>query len=181
MSLEHKLEIWVPPVFDDTHTAIYDTPAPSIFATEQFQEWLATLTYTDSTIPMAMAYRESALICLYGGVFQPPRLLQIPRRATIALNCCLAAVNHSGFLHGLLWPLFIASCQAIIPKTRALSTTIFKKLEICRGMPNISRAFSAVQEVWKRYDLAEYSDFTSLFAEHWEVMCKTMDGDLVCI
>ena len=53
----------------------------------------------------------------------------------------------------LLWPLFVAACEAISDSDRALARTAFNAVERRQGMANIGRAWEIVQEVWRRADV----------------------------
>jgi hypothetical protein len=52
----------------------------------------------------------------------------------------------------LLWPLFVAACEALTEEDRALAMGVFGGTERRQGMNNIMRAFDVVQEIWRRVD-----------------------------
>jgi len=55
-------------------------------------------------------------------------------------------------MSALLWPLFVASCEASSDEDRAMAIVAFGGTERRQGMNNIARAWEVVQEVWRRYD-----------------------------
>lgn len=113
----------------------------------------------------AEAYRHSALIYLY-------RIIQcrscenthVQERVRLSLAACSNVVSNaeqcpdfSGPMAALLWPLFVASCEAITEADRATSQQIFFGIERRQGMRNIVRAWEVVQDIWQRRDLGETS------------------------
>lgn len=107
-----------------------------------------------STLNNALAYRHSALVYLYRSVYGHPRghhLVQT--HAHVALTHCVATVSHQGPMGALLWPLFVAACEAISDSDRTLARTAFSAVERRQGMANIGRAWEIVQEVWRRADV----------------------------
>lgn len=55
----------------------------------------------------------------------------------------------------LLWPLFVAACEAVSDKDRELAKQAFEKVRKRQGMRNIERAWEIVREVWRRADGVE--------------------------
>jgi hypothetical protein len=55
----------------------------------------------------------------------------------------------------LLWPLFVASCEATDTADRELSRQAFAAIRQRQGMTNIERARCIVEEVWRRADSGE--------------------------
>lgn len=55
----------------------------------------------------------------------------------------------------LLWPLFVAACEAVSPEDRELAARAFAATKKRQGMMNIERAWDIVQEVWQRADKFE--------------------------
>lgn len=58
-------------------------------------------------------------------------------------------------MSALLWPLFVAACEAVTEEDRKLALAAFGGTERRQGMNNIARAWEIVQEVWRRKDLAD--------------------------
>ena len=58
----------------------------------------------------------------------------------------------------LLWPLFVASCEAASLGDRGLARQAFVAVERRQGMMNIERAWVIVQEVWRRADYEEANE-----------------------
>lgn len=52
----------------------------------------------------------------------------------------------------LLWPLFVAACQAVTEQDRELARDAFQLVEKRQGMINIKWAWDIVQEVWRVAD-----------------------------
>ena len=55
----------------------------------------------------------------------------------------------------LLWPLFVAACEAVSAEDRELAARAFAATKKRQGMMNIERAWDIVQEVWRRADVFE--------------------------
>ena len=101
----------------------------------------------------ALAYRHSALVFLYRTIYNYPRDHPIVQTHThTSLIHCAETANHGGPMGALLWPLFVASCEALNPEDRERSEVVFAALHRRQGMVNISRAWTVVTEVWKRVD-----------------------------
>ncbi|KAG5974643.1 hypothetical protein E4U55_008131 [Claviceps digitariae] len=104
----------------------------------------------------ALAYRHSALVYLYRTIYNSPRRNPIVQHhASVSLVHCKATVLHEGPMGALLWPLFVASCEAVDTIDRHSARDTFQGITRRQGMANIDRAWEVVQEVWKRADKAE--------------------------
>lgn len=104
----------------------------------------------------ALAYRHSALVYLYRTIYNSPRRNPIVQHhASVSLVHCKATVLHEGPMGALLWPLFVASCEAVDTTDRHSAHDSFQGIARRQGMANIDRAWEVVQEVWKRADQAE--------------------------
>jgi hypothetical protein len=119
---------------------------------------LAQETRIQSILSNAEAYRHSAFVYLYRTIHGSPRdHPTVQRHAHLSLAACssvvsLAAQCHDGPMSALLWPLFVASCEAATPADRALAQAAFGGTERRQGMNNIMRAWAVVREVWSRAD-----------------------------
>lgn len=101
----------------------------------------------------ALAYRHASLVYLYRTVLARPRAHPtVQTHARRALAHCVATVRHRGPMSALLWPLFVAACEAVTPRDRALAERAFVEVERRQGMRNIERAWGIVGEVWRRGD-----------------------------
>jgi len=58
-------------------------------------------------------------------------------------------------MSALLWPLFVAACEAMTEEDKALAVDAFGGTERRQGMNNIIRAWEVVQEVWRRVEEGE--------------------------
>ncbi|KAK2595082.1 hypothetical protein QQS21_007213 [Conoideocrella luteorostrata] len=116
----------------------------------------AKLQELQSIFNTALAYRHSALVYLYRTIYDSPRAHPVVQHhASVSLVHCKATVQHEGPMGALLWPLFVASCEAIEPSDRELAREAFRGIDHRQGMTNIGRAWEAVREVWNRADEAE--------------------------
>lgn len=61
-------------------------------------------------------------------------------------------------MSALLWPLFVAACEAISDEDRKLAMEGFEGIERRQGMNNIGRAWEVVREVWERVDESKDGD-----------------------
>jgi hypothetical protein len=68
-------------------------------------------------------------------------------------------------MSALLWPLFVAACEAISEEDRELALNAFCCTERRQGMNNIMRTWEVVQEVWRRADLCEEVNWRDICAE----------------
>jgi hypothetical protein len=118
-------------------------------------------TRMQSILNNAEAYRHSAFVYLYRTIRSLPRSHpSVQNHAHIALFACsnvvkLAEQCHDGPMSALLWPLFVAACEAVTEEDRKLALAAFGGTERRQGMNNIARAWEIVQEVWRRKDLAD--------------------------
>lgn len=103
----------------------------------------------------ALAYRHAALVYLYRTVLSRPRTdASVQAQARLALWHCVSTVHHRGPMSALLWPLFVAACEAVAPRDRALAERTFAEVDRRQGMRNIDRARAILAEVWRREDEA---------------------------
>lgn len=104
----------------------------------------------------ALAYRHSAFVYLYRSVHGYRRSHRAVQEHTHrSLLHCAATVKHEGPMGALLWPLFVAACEAVTENDRGLAEQAFEKVKKRQGMRNIERAWEIVREVWERADGVE--------------------------
>ncbi|ESZ93463.1 hypothetical protein SBOR_6170 [Sclerotinia borealis F-4128] len=112
----------------------------------------------------AEAYRHSAFIYLYRTIHSHPRSNTLVQKHTkLSLIACANVVDlaeqcRDGPMSALLWPLFVAACEAEAETDRELATKAFGRTERRQGMQNIMRAWEVVQEVWRRADEDQYKE-----------------------
>ena len=138
ISIERSLENWVQPepVVDENG----DERAPAL----------------QGILDNAHAYRHSAVVHLYRSIYEASRENETVQHHTHhSLVYCMGTVNSSGPMGALLWPLFVAACEAKTGEDRAMAREAFERIEKHQGMTNIERAWLIVQEVWRRADVAE--------------------------
>ena len=125
----------------------------------QANDMVITEKQLQSTLNTALAYRHSSLVYLYRTIYECPRHHpMVQHHASASLLHCAATVESGGPMGALLWPLFVASCEATLLRDRALAREAFKGIGQRQGMTNIDRAWMIVQEVWSRTDDAHESE-----------------------
>ncbi|KAL2160825.1 hypothetical protein VTH06DRAFT_1022 [Thermothelomyces fergusii] len=103
----------------------------------------------------ALAYRHAALVYLYRTVLSRARThASVQAQVRLTLAHCASTVRHRGPMSALLWPLFVAACEAVTPRDRALADRAFAEVDRRQGMRNINRARCILAEVWRREDEA---------------------------
>ncbi|KUJ21649.1 uncharacterized protein LY89DRAFT_608045 [Mollisia scopiformis] len=130
-------------------------------STKESESALPQSTRIQSILNNAEAYRHSAFVYLYRTIRSHPRThSQVQKHAHLSLEACSNVVNlaeqcQDGPMSALLWPLFVAACEAISDQDRELALNAFCGTERRQGMNNIMRAWEVVQEVWRKADLGE--------------------------
>ncbi|RAL67677.1 hypothetical protein DID88_008419 [Monilinia fructigena] len=102
----------------------------------------------------------------------------LQKHTNLSLIACanvvsLAELCHDGPMSALLWPLFVAACEAETESDRKLATKAFGGTERRQGMQNIMRAWEVVQEVWKRADQGVYEE------GGWRDICASRGWNIV--
>lgn len=109
-----------------------------------------------SILNNALAYRHSAFVYLYRTIYGHPRAHPlVQHHAHASLTHCIGTASGGGPMSALLWPLFVAACEAVVPEDRDLARQTFVAIDRVQGMTNIERAWCIVQEVWRRADEVE--------------------------
>ncbi|KAI9646559.1 hypothetical protein NHQ30_004554 [Ciborinia camelliae] len=127
----------------------------------------------------AEAYRHSAFIYLYRTIHSHPRSHPLVQKHTkLSLIACanvvdLAELCQDGPMSALLWPLFVAACEAETETDRELATKAFCRTERRQGMQNIMRAWEVIQEVWRRVDEGGYEE------GDWRGICESKEWNIV--
>jgi len=117
-------------------------------------------TRMQSILNNAEAYRHSAFVYLYRTIRCLPRSHpSVQKHTHLSLLACSSVVTlaeqcRDGPMSALLWPLFVAACEAVSEVDRSLALKAFGGTEKKQGMNNIARAWEVVREVWTRTDLA---------------------------
>lgn len=120
----------------------------------------------------ALAYQHSALVYLYRTIYEHPRVHPLVQRHThLSLTHCVGTVSNEGPMSALLWPLFVAACEARDLTDRELARRAFIAIDKRQGMINIERGWCIVQEVWRRADEAEVNGEDQL-----SEMARVMDS-----
>ncbi|KUI59380.1 hypothetical protein VP1G_06654 [Cytospora mali] len=152
-AIERALESWqpyLPPGFTPD-----DPPSPETEEKRHDSE-TAAKSRLHSIFNNAMAYRHSAFVYLYHTIYGYSRThASVQSHAHTALWHCLQTCSHAGPMGALLWPLFVASCDAVTDADRQLARDAFQLVEKRQGMINIKWAWDIVQEVWRLADAME--------------------------
>jgi hypothetical protein len=153
-AIELALTTWKPTIVPSPVNE--DESTPEIAIDPQFED-----ARMQSILNNAEAYRNSAFVYLYRTIRSHPRDHPLVQRHThLSLVACSNVVNsaelcHNGPMSALLWPLFVAACEAITDEDRELAMSSFDGTERRQGMNNIMRTWEVVQEVWRRAGLGE--------------------------
>lgn len=154
-AIERELERWQPVLPADFNPD--DAPSPETEERKHDPE-TAERSRLHSIFNNAMAYRHSCFVYLYHTIQGRPRAdPSVQAHAHAALWHCLQTCSHAGPMGALLWPLFVASCEAVTDRDRALAREAFQLVDRRQGMINIKWAWDIVQEVWRLADLMEES------------------------
>lgn len=145
-AVEFALQEWVPSP-DESLPKDTDNPIMAGVSAKKQME---------SILNSAMAYRHSGFVYLYRTIYGCSRHHSVVQRHThISLTHCMETVRNKGPMGALLWPLFVASCEATDADDRELSRQTFTAINQRQGMTNIERARCIVEEVWRRADSGE--------------------------
>lgn len=157
-AIERELERWQPILPLDFNPD--DPPSPETEEKKHDTE-TAEKSRLHSIFNNAMAYRHSCFVYLYHTIYGYTRNHEsVQTHAHAALWHCLQTCSHAGPMGALLWPLFVASCEAVTGQDRQLARDAFQLVEKRQGMINIKWAWDIVQEVWRLTDLMEESGDT---------------------
>ncbi|KAI5928176.1 fungal-specific transcription factor domain-containing protein [Camillea tinctor] len=133
-----------------------------------------------SILHNALAYRHSAFVYLYRTIYEyPPSHALVQKHAHTSLLHCVETVAHRGPMGALLWPLFVAACEAISEEDRALAKKAFVAIEMRQGMTNIEQAWGIIREVWKRLDLLNDYSMEGEDTDIWRQVSAEMGINIV--
>jgi hypothetical protein len=142
-------------------------------------EWFTEETRIQGILNNAEAYRHSAFVYLYRTICSLPRShFSVQKHAHLSLLACsnvvqLAEQCRDVPMSALLWPLFVASCEAMTEEDRALAVDAFVGMERRQGMRNIMRAWEVAQEVWRKADLQSCGEV------NWRDVCEERGFNIV--
>ena len=151
----------------------FDTPTNS----DPFEEARA-----QSMVSNAEAYRYSALVYLCHDIYVYPRnSFAVQKWTRLSLTSCSKVVDYPEHcfespMSTLLWPLFVAACNAIEPTDRDLATNVFLAIDKRQGTKNIADAWAVVREVWRRSDLVKESGGDEV---QWKEICQERNLNIV--
>ncbi|KAL0940429.1 fungal zn binuclear cluster domain containing protein [Colletotrichum truncatum] len=151
-AIEHALKQWQP----SFPVGFSPDMLNDLSSSGEEPELAAERARLNSILNNALAYRHSAFVYLYRSIYGYSRRHQLVQQHThAALSHCAATVSHAGPMAALLWPLFVAACEAINPVDRERAKQAFVAIERRQGMTNIQRAWTIAQEVWRRADMID--------------------------
>ncbi|KAK3321182.1 fungal-specific transcription factor domain-containing protein [Cercophora scortea] len=161
-AIEAALAQWrphLPPDFIPEDENEIQDPAPQQQQSQPTKITTSERSRLHSILHNALAYRHSAFVYLHRTIYGHPRSHPtVQQHARRALAHCGATVRHAGPMGALLWPLFVAACEAVDVDDRALARRVFEDVRRRQGMMNIERAREVVGEVWRRGDVMEKGD-----------------------
>ncbi|KAF5003387.1 hypothetical protein FDECE_10066 [Fusarium decemcellulare] len=141
---------------EDWHPALPENSVLNQNPEELSSEQSTERSRLQSILSNALSYRHSAFVYLYRTIYSYPRTHPlVQRHAHISLTHCVGTVSNTGPMSALLWPLFVAACEATSLADRDLARQTFIAINRRQGMTNIERAWTIVQEVWRRADKSE--------------------------
>lgn len=150
-AIERELERWQPVLPAGFNPD--DAPSPET-EEKKHDDATAERSRLHSTFNNAMAYRHSCFVYLFHTIYGYSRAHpSVQMHAHMSLWHCLQTCSHAGPMGALLWPLFVASCEAVTEEDRALAREAFLLVEKRQGMINIKWAWDIVQEVWRLADI----------------------------
>lgn len=172
-AIESALQQWQPKL--PQNLVIKDTALEGAESEEEPSEKLL-----QSILHNALAYRHSASVYLYRTIYgYAPTHELVQKHAHASLVHCVKTVVSEGPMGALLWPLFVAACEAISAEDRALAKQAFVEVDMHQGMINIETAWAVVQEVWKQVDLLSVTVHQSKDTEIWRRVSKEMGVSIV--
>lgn len=134
----------------------------------------------NSILHNALAYRSSAFVYLYRSIYgYSPDHALVQRHVHDSLIYCSRCVAFKGPMGALLWPLFVAACEAITNEDRTSAERTFGEYDTHQGMTNIDNAWGVVREVWKQHDLLSVTPYGSKDADLWRRVSKEMGISVV--
>ncbi|PTB72098.1 hypothetical protein M440DRAFT_1342689 [Trichoderma longibrachiatum ATCC 18648] len=169
-AVELALEEWVLPADESLPKDTENPILAGVSAQRQMQ----------SILNSAMAYRHSGFVYLYRNIYGYDRRHSVVQHhAHISLTHCVGTVKNKGPMGALLWPLFVASCEAIDEADRELSRQAFAAVCERQGMTNIERARCIIEEVWRRADCGEdENDLTMHLGEQRNDLWRRVSQDM---
>ena len=126
-----------------------------------------------SILNNALAYRHSAFVYLHRTIYGHSRSHpSVQDHAHLSLTHCAGSVSGDGPMSALLWPLFVAACEATSLEDRELASKSFSTIDRVQGMANIERAWCIVQEVWRRADEEEEEELKKMALKQMQQQFK---------
>lgn len=136
-STEKALQSWQPSV----------DPSNILMALEE--DGNAQHQHLEAMVHNAQAYRHSALVYLHRTVYgYPISHPEVQRNTHLSLESCMAVIASGGPANALLWPLYVAACEAVTDHDQGLAKSVFLEIGRRQGMVNIERAQGTVLQRW---------------------------------
>ncbi|KAF9874179.1 hypothetical protein CkaCkLH20_08162 [Colletotrichum karsti] len=108
----------------------------------------------EAMVHSSQSYRHSALVYLHRVIYSHPTSHpEVQSNSHLSLESCAAVAASGGSLYALLWPLFVAACEAITDHDRSLAKLVLEEISRRQGMVNVERAESAIMQRWTETDM----------------------------
>ncbi|KAE9567272.1 hypothetical protein CGMCC3_g16583 [Colletotrichum fructicola] len=166
-AIENALQEWVPPILPKNITTPFETQAGA-------QDSLQAMVHN------SLAYRHSALVYLNRSIYgYPVNHPAVQTNCYLALKSCVAVISSGGPVNALLWPLFVAACEAITDHDRGLARYAFMEIERRQGMINIERARAIVLHQWASVSMDNVNDTCSGRVDTWREIAGGMGFTII--
>ncbi|KAE9582216.1 L-arabinose-responsive transcription regulator ARA1 [Colletotrichum fructicola] len=105
--------------------------------------------HLEAMVHNAQAYRHSALVYLHRTVYgYPISHPEVQKNTHLSLESCMAVIASGGPANALLWPLYVAACEAVTDHDQGLAKSVFLEIGRRQGMVNIEQAQGTVLQRW---------------------------------
>ncbi|OHF00496.1 hypothetical protein CORC01_04246, partial [Colletotrichum orchidophilum] len=165
-AVQKALQDWAPPV--------------------QLDENFETFCYSDTQgaframVHNSLAYRHGALVYLNRSIHDHPvDHPAVQEHCHLTLENCVAVIASGGPVNALLWPLFVAACEAVTDQDRGLARYAFIEIERRQGMINIERARAVVLHQWAAAMSGKLKDGCNTGAEAWREVAESMGMTII--
>ncbi|KAH8900501.1 hypothetical protein GQ53DRAFT_633085 [Thozetella sp. PMI_491] len=97
----------------------------------------------------ALAYRFASLVFLQRNIYgYSQHHREVQKNVHSVLVHCFDTISSGGPVSALLWPMFVAACEALSDPDRNLAVQVFRETEKQQRMVNIKHAWEIVTKVW---------------------------------
>ncbi|KAK1515212.1 uncharacterized protein CCOS01_13405 [Colletotrichum costaricense] len=165
-AVQKALQDWAPPVqSDEDFEPFCDSDSQGAFR---------------AMVHNSMAYRHGALVYLNRSIHDHPvDHPAVQENCHLTLENCVAVIASGGPVNALLWPLFVAACEAITDQDRGLARYAFIEIERRQGMINIERARAVVLHQWAAATSGKSNGGCNTGAEAWREVAGSMGMTII--